>query len=301
MTGTVFCDINNNNEMDPKYRNLTKEERECVLRVRNYFIKEKDNFGPLEDVRAVQRKAADALDVSEATVSRTVSASRNGENLNTQKRKRMQYKCRDLPATVKVEIKDVIYDMFAKKEHVTLDSLLAKIKEKQICDMSRATLGRVLKHLGFCYKATDNRRGLCEQSHVVAKRHKFLRLYLKNRNSPEPRQVVFIDETWVFSKGSSKKTWQDDSVKSLQQPTKTSDGKRYIIVHAGTENGFLEGASFIFGTKNKSLDYHDNMNAELFEKWFEENVLKHLEEPSIIVLDNASYHSRIIDKVLTLQ
>ena len=38
------------------------------------------------------------------------------------------------------------------------------------------------------------------------------------------------------------------------------------------------------------------MNAENFEKWLQNDLLPKLEEPSIIVLDNASYHSRLEEK-----
>lgn len=85
-------------------------------------------------------------------------------------------------------------------------------------------------------------------------------------------------------------------MKSLYNSRKATNGKRYIILHAGTREGFVEGAGLIFATSNKSADYHDNMNATLFEKWFEESLLKALEEPALIILDNASYHSRIVDK-----
>ena len=37
------------------------------------------------------------------------------------------------------------------------------------------------------------------------------------------------------------------------------------------------------------------MNSAIFEEWFENSVLKMLEEPSVIVCDNASYHSRILN------
>jgi transposase len=37
------------------------------------------------------------------------------------------------------------------------------------------------------------------------------------------------------------------------------------------------------------------MNAELYEKWFEEKVLPKLTEPTIIVLGNVGYHSRMVE------
>jgi predicted O-methyltransferase YrrM len=39
------------------------------------------------------------------------------------------------------------------------------------------------------------------------------------------------------------------------------------------------------------------MNADSFKDWFVNRFLNLLEEESIIILDNASYHSRVIDKL----
>ena len=39
-------------------------------------------------------------------------------------------------------------------------------------------------------------------------------------------------------------------------------------------------------------DYHDSMNAEAYESWFEKGLCRNLEPNFVIVIDNASYHSR---------
>lgn len=41
------------------------------------------------------------------------------------------------------------------------------------------------------------------------------------------------------------------------------------------------------------------MNAENFEKWIQEHLLPNIPPQSVIVLDNAPYHSKILDKVPT--
>jgi hypothetical protein len=74
---------------------------------------------------------------------------------------------------------------------------------------------------------------------------------------------------------------------------------RYIVVHAGNRKGFVDGASLIFKSKKNSSDYHSEMNAETFEKWMKNDLLPSLSEPSIVVLDNASYHSRLEEKLPT--
>lgn len=71
---------------------------------------------------------------------------------------------------------------------------------------------------------------------------------------------------------------------------------RYIILHAGNANGFIEGASLVFSSKTKLEDYHGEMNQQNFLLWFENQLLKNLTEPSIIVIDNAPYHSTLLIK-----
>lgn len=67
-------------------------------------------------------------------------------------------------------------------------------------------------------------------------------------------------------------------------------------MHAGNKNGFIPEAALIFSSKTKNSDYHGEMNEDNFLQWFEEKLLRNLEEPSIIVMDNASYHSTLAAK-----
>ncbi|CAH1366320.1 unnamed protein product, partial [Tenebrio molitor] len=75
-----------------------------------------------------------------------------------------------------------------------------------------------------------------------------------------------------------------------------SEGKRYIILHAGSRNGFITGADLVFSSTNKSSDYHDSMNAANFKKWLETQLLPQLKVPSIIIMDSAAYHSEVLNR-----
>lgn len=44
------------------------------------------------------------------------------------------------------------------------------------------------------------------------------------------------------------------------------------------------------------MDYHDEMNGDTFKEWFA-NILPYLDCNSIIVLDNAPYHSVNLEKI----
>ena len=48
----------------------------------------------------------------------------------------------------------------------------------------------------------------------------------------------------------------------------TGKGNRLIILHAGGEDGWIEGADLVFQSKKATGDYHDEMNSERFKEWF---------------------------------
>ncbi|XP_063226388.1 uncharacterized protein LOC134533083 isoform X2 [Bacillus rossius redtenbacheri] len=73
-------------------------------------------------------------------------------------------------------------------------------------------------------------------------------------------------------RGTVSKSWQDKSLQSAKRRT-VGDGQ-------------------------KTADYHGEMNGETFLIWFED-MLVHLEEPSVIIMDNASYHSTQVEKTPT--
>ncbi|CAH1983599.1 unnamed protein product [Acanthoscelides obtectus] len=185
--------------------------------------------------------------------------------------------------------------MYSEKRHVTIKTLKEELDVKQIVDISKMSLCRLLPLIGFQYKQEDNRKALMEKSSVVALRAEFLRKYNENGNSPFKRTVVFLDETWIFAKGNRKRSWQDGSVKGTRKPG-GFEGKRYIVLHAGHSGGFVENASLIYGTASKLGDYHGDMNGDTFLKWVKEKLVPNLEEPCLIVMDNASYHSVLVEK-----
>lgn len=70
-----------------------------------------------------------------------------------------------------------------------------------------------------------------------------------------------------------------------------------IICHIGSETGFVPDALWTFESK-KTGDYHEDMNGKSFENWFRK-IVPTLGENCVIVLDNASYHSRKAEKIPT--
>ncbi|XP_031334045.1 uncharacterized protein LOC116164058 [Photinus pyralis] len=181
--------------------------------------------------------------------------------------------------------------MYAQKKHVTVVALNAEIKNSHVL-LSDRSLNRAVHALGFKFKKDSNRRALIEKPNIAEMRTKFLRQYMQEIRSSSRRPIVFMDETWIYSKGNPGKSWQDEDLKSVRKPA-GYDGKRFIIVHAGTSTGFIQNASLLFVSKSLKEDYHGEMNGDLFKKWLINNLLNNLEEPSLIVIDNAPYHSTL--------
>ncbi|XP_063243049.1 uncharacterized protein LOC134542598 isoform X2 [Bacillus rossius redtenbacheri] len=186
--------------------------------------------------------------------------------------------------------------MYAEGLNVTVDTILKEIRERQIDYYGgRSSLHKLLKKMGFSWTTVDGRKALIENENIVLKRIDFLRKYKEEKE--RGANFIFVDETWIFQRGTVSKSWQDKSLQSAKRRT-VGDGKRFIVVNAGGRTGFVPGAGLLFVSGQKTADYHGEMNGETFLMWFED-MLVHLEEPSVIIMDNASYHSTQVEKTPT--
>jgi hypothetical protein len=55
------------------------------------------------------------------------------------------------------EIRKVIYEMFSKREHVTVDTLLQKLRDKHLFEHSRSRLHRLMLENGFKFKKRQSK------------------------------------------------------------------------------------------------------------------------------------------------
>ncbi|XP_072397975.1 uncharacterized protein [Diabrotica undecimpunctata] len=186
-------------------------------------------------------------------------------------------------------VRNMLYDMDQQKKHITLMSLTCQLRDEELVDIGKSSLSTLLKDIGFKFKKDDNRRAIIEQTSIAALRARFLLKYMENLESVFTRKVVFLDETWIYS------TWQDNSAKSVRKAG-GYNGKRFVIVHAGSRKGFVSGENLLFCSKSNVADYHGEMNNELFTKWIRTQLIPNLEEPSLVVMDHDSYRSALLNK-----
>lgn len=185
-----------------------------------------------------------------------------------------------------------------KKELPTVNKLRLELEKDINFQGSNTTLRRILKTIGFQFKRCQSKRKvLMERYDIIAWRARYIERMRKNR-LVDKRPVVFLDETYIHPTYHANKCWQSDE----EQGVLVSDsvGSRWIIGHAGSENGFVENALLIFKSQSKSSDYHDDMNTTNFLKWMTEKVVPNLPENCLVVMDNAPYHCTQINKAPTM-
>lgn len=209
------------------------------------------------------------------------------------KRKRVGEKFKKIDIGTKEDIRRIVYDFYKNNKVPTLAMIQDKLQEfPDFGYHSLDTLRNILLDCGFTYKKLDKRMVIMESPRLVRHRQDYLRKINEYRDAK--RDIVYLDETWFDTHDVVQYGWMDDSKKcNLSGPC--SRGKRIIILHAGSEDGFIPNALLLSAKniKQSSADYHEDMTAELFEKWAEEQLCPNLKPNSVIVMDNASYHSRI--------
>lgn len=111
--------------------------------------------------------------------------------------------------------------------------------------------------MDFVYTKRGRNSALLDSNELILWRRRYLRSIKKFRE--EGRPIYFLDETWVNAGDVNTKVWVDKTVQSSQQafsqglstgPVNPSGKrKRLIVVHIGSEDGFVPGGLLSFESK----------------------------------------------------
>ena len=121
-----------------------------------------------------------------------------------------------------------------------------------------------------------------KRTDIVNRRITYLRSVFRYRKAG--RDIVYVDEKYVNNSHHATKCWKSNDV-GLNVPI--DKGCRYIIVHAGTKDGFISNAKDVFKGNSSKGDYHAEMNGTNIEKWLTEHLIQNLKPHSVVVLDDA--------------
>lgn len=288
-----------------RFNVLRRQTRKMVFDV-YAFMKKESEQGLQFDLKMVQKRTAAATGVSVSTIKRIIAAAKdpNSAGLGMApifrtpgKKRRGVKRITDIDSFDRGVIKRCVHNFHkTEKELPTIKLLLRKLRQDIGFNGSATSLRTILKDLGFKWKKTeDNRKLLIEHTNIRLKRIEYLQKLAQYRE--EGRPIIYTDESYVDSSHVKPKAWSDGSTQGLKK--NISKGQRIVIVHAGSETGFVPNALLMFKAGSKTGDYHNNMNYDNYEKWIRTQLIPNLPANSVVVVDNASYHNKLDDAAPT--
>ncbi|XP_076275819.1 uncharacterized protein LOC143206875 [Rhynchophorus ferrugineus] len=270
---------------------LDIQSQKQIASLINYFERERENGGPLLPIKCVRERVADALHVSMGTVTKISQKVKNNITLDSPKKKRPHLKRVTNQDNLDIgSIRNTIFELYEKRKPVNLGSIFKELRNRQLFEGCRSSLHTLLRDIGFKWCKSNPQKGLMELPDIAFKRIQFLKTYHQIKKD-SLFNFVYLDETCISQNGALGHPWQDSIKKTIK-----TDEQRYIILHAGNKNGFIPGAELVFSSNS---DYHGETDQNIFLDWFENQLLKNLEEPSVIIMDYAPYHSTLVEKIPT--
>jgi transposase/DNA-directed RNA polymerase subunit H (RpoH/RPB5) len=285
----------------PQRKPLSRGEKHMVLN--SYKVEVERN--PAILLSDIVSNTACATGVSERSVYRVIREYKTIHELKSPKKSKPRKKLiENIDDFDKNAIRRKVHEFYFRNELPTIDKVMAIVNEDEdLPTFRRTTFYKLLKDMNFKYVRRGRDSTLIDRDDIVIWRRNYLKTVKLMRQ--EGRRIYYIDETWLNAGHTKSRVWKDETIKSAKQAflsglsvgnkAPSGKGSRLIITHIGSDTGFVEGGLWIFKS-NKSGDYHEEMNAESFERWFA-TVLPLLEDNSVIVLDNAPYHCRKREKL----
>lgn len=168
-------------------------------------------------------------------------------------------------------LRQKVHAFWLKKELPTIDKILKAVNDDPaLPNFKRTTLYTTIKKLDFVFSKRKRYSVLTEREDLLVWRQNYLYDIRKYRE--EGRTVYYLDETWLNAGDCVEKLWLDKTIRfkhdafnrglTTGATNPTSKGKRLIVLHIGSQKGFLEGGLLCFTSKKNSLDYHDEMNGD---------------------------------------
>lgn len=273
------------------------------------MYKTKITKDPNLSIRQIRKMISDSLGFGQSTIYKIIKEYNKTKLVTTPSQKRARKSFRDLFDDLqKSTIRGHVHSIWLLREIPTLDKIHQVVSaDDSLPPISRTNLFHLLKEMDFHYSKRGRNSALVEKNKIVVWRRQYLQNIIKYRD--EGRHVYFLDETSISASGFTAKTWVNNKRKSSHQDTfikgKTTDSKSslgkekcLIVLNIGSEDGFVPNGLLCFESKKNSHDYHNEINKEIFHEWME-SILPRLQPNSVIVMDNASYHSVEVDKAPT--
>ncbi|CAI6363976.1 unnamed protein product [Macrosiphum euphorbiae] len=281
---------------NPKGKRVDSGKRLLIINT----YKSKLAADPEKSIRILRQEISKELGIGATTISKTIMVYNRSKIVISPCRTRAKISARIIfDEFQRNVVRRHVHSFWFKREIPTVDKIYQVVSnDESLPPISRTSLFRILKEMGFKYSQRSGNGALTEKSKIVLWRRRFLEDLKKYRE--EGRHIYYLDETSINSGECTIKSPQDEFLQDQKTGVVNSSGKdkHLIVLNIGSEDGFVPEALLCFESKKNSRNSHDEINGETFNEWID-SVLPRLKKKCVIIMDNASYHSVKVDKAPT--
>lgn len=206
-----------------------------------------------------------------------------------------------IPISTEARIREFVFERHREGVICNAKHIVALLKDAFALDIQDRTMRRHLARMGFVWSHTKKQtRSLRDSSRVRQQRHDYLYEIRKNHrlSFDEQYRLVYLDESFLHHHYSAQFSWFSDGDFVERSPGK---GRRWCFIHALMEEGLLEDTFLIFEAKKAKGDYHQQFDHQVFQQWFQEQLLPQLPKRCLIVMDRCPYHMVGQDSIIPQQ
>lgn len=240
--------------------------------------------------------------IGQTTIKKTLSEYRSTGHVTSKNITRSKKQLLDKLNIIDLQgIRQKVHSFWLKRELPTLDKILKLVNDdSKIINTTRSSLHRLLITMQFTYTEIKKHSVLTEKDSLIIWRRNYLFDLRKFRSQGRP--IYYLGETSIdiddYSDAIVKLEEFNNELLSDAVVIATRKVKRLIVLHIGSDKGFHPGGMLFFESKRNTVNVHDEINGENFREWFE-SILPSLERNSVIVMDNAPYHSVELEETPT--
>jgi len=201
-----------------------------------------------------------------------------------------RYQPTAIPVAAEERIRDFVFERHREGAVCNATHIGGLLKNEFELDIQQRTIQRHLQRMGFCWSRTKSKpRSLKESDKIRQQRHDYLYEIRTNRSLPvhERYHLVYLDERFLHHHHGSQLSWFSDGDFVERAAGK---GRRWCFIHAIMEEKLVDNAFLIFEAKNSKGDYHQQFDADVFQKWFQTKLISNLPPRCLIILDRCSFH-----------
>lgn len=187
-------------------------------------------------------------------------------------------------------IRPVIVRLVLQKKTPTLNLIMHELRnEEEGWEYGRTSLAEAMHRIGFKFnsKRHDYYDRLREDERNVLLRIEYCNRY--EQFVAEGRPIVYLDESWINKNVAPKKGWHDGT-KEVSAAVPSGKGPRWIVIGAGTRDGWVPNSFHMWKGNVQSEDYHTEMNGSVFKDWVHNFLLPNIAPNAVITCDRAPYH-----------